>query len=77
MTRLYIPATARFKAWVRWSASMRALPAAKQQQIVAGTTWGIPGTSTFVARYEGTTSTRRSTYMAGALVAEAEEIRRF
>ncbi|MFI9813712.1 hypothetical protein [Saccharothrix variisporea] len=77
ITKLYIPATARFSAWVRWSSSMRALPVAKQKQVVAGTTWGVPGSSTFTARYEGTTTTQRSTYMAGALVAEAEEIRRF
>jgi hypothetical protein len=71
-----VPARAKLTPWVQWSQVMLSLPTDKQRQIVQGTGWGIPGSSTFRGRYGDSCFTCRATYGSGPLLAQAEEFRR-
>lgn len=69
-----LPSTAVFSQAVNWSATMCALPVAKQEEIVEGTQWSIPGTTgTIDFTYVGGAWQDRGEYASGVLAARVHE----
>jgi hypothetical protein len=75
-TRVSIPSTAKFKPWVGFTQKFCQAPLSKQRDVVAGTGWGLPGSSTFKGRYTGGVLSPRSEYRSGILGASMEEYSR-
>ncbi len=74
LSSLRIPPTAKFTPWVRWSQFMLSQSPSEQRRIIQGTGWGLPGSSTFRPRYQGSWTTR-PTYGSGLLEAKSSEYR--
>lgn len=74
MEKQVLPPTAVFSEAVTWSPTMRALPVAKQKEILEGTKWGLPGTTGSVEfTYKQGNWQDRGRYASGALSAHARE----
>lgn len=71
-----IPTTAVFDPWVKWSQTMKNLTVDRQQKIVSGTGWGIPGSTPFCGTYSGGTTFDLASYVSGLLAVDAREYRR-
>ena len=68
-----LPSTAKFIETVTWSTTMRALPLAKQEEIVQGTRWSLPGKSSGLSFTYGTGTWQERLYASGALEAHVHE----
>lgn len=68
-----LPPSARFIEAVSWSATMRALPVAKQQQILESTRFGVPGSGGSLNFTYGAGAWQQRVYGSGALEARVHE----
>lgn len=79
LARLNLPASTELLPWVNWMSAFLALPADKQQILLQGTGWGLPGSAgsrmSSLKRIGGT-YTNRATYASGPLSVDAREYRR-
>lgn len=68
VTRVQVPGSAIFLAWVKWSEEMMRMSPAEQAAIVAGTEWDIPGKNpSFNGRYSGGNWSNGGDYGRGSL----------
>jgi len=71
---VWVPSTAKFTPWIRWSDHMLQLPTTEQQLIVQGTGWPSPNQGgSFIARYDGGHWNDIGNYFSGKIAASGKE----